>query len=94
MSQFLTRIFQFLFFVLFAAILGTGFAICYPKYRQMVGLNADKANKYLLIEAKKAEIADLRDRQRRFNTDREFVENLARANRYLYPGELVFEFGD
>ncbi len=94
MSQFLTRIFQFLFFVLFATILGTGFAICYPRYRHMVGLNADKARIHVQIEAKKAEIADLRDRQRRFNTDREFVESLARANRYLYPGELVFEFND
>lgn len=94
MSQFLTRIFQFLFFVLFAAILGTGFAICYPKYRQMVGLNEVKARIHVQIEAKKAEVADLRDRQHRFYKDREFVENLARVNRYLYPGELVFEFND
>ena len=37
---------------------------------------------------------DFREKQRRFNTDREFVESLARQNRRVYPGELVFIFDE
>jgi ABC-type amino acid transport substrate-binding protein len=46
------------------------------------------------IEEKKAEIAAIREKQRRFNSDREFVEALARQNRRVYPGELVFIFDE
>ena len=47
-----------------------------------------------MIEAKKAEIAELKDQQRRLSADRGFVEKLARRNRRVYPGELVFIFDD
>ena len=30
----------------------------------------------------------------RFRTDSEFVENIARQNRRVFPGELVFKFED
>ena len=43
--------------------------------------------------ARQAEIDAMRENQRRFNTDREFVEMLARKNHRLFPGEVVFVFG-
>ena len=46
------------------------------------------------VAAKKAEIAELKDQQRRLSADRGFVEKLARRNRRVYPGELVFIFDD
>ena len=46
------------------------------------------------IDEKRAEIAEIKTKQNRFNTDREFVETLARQNRRVFPGELVFVFDD
>lgn len=94
MGNIIAKAFQFLFLALFVAILGMGVVISYPKYRQRQGLCAEKERRMQRIEAKRAEIAEVRDRQRRFNSDREFVEDIARRNHYLYPGELVFEFGN
>ena len=90
----LDRIFQLLFFVLFCSIVVTGVMISLPKYRQATGLREEHARILKQIEEKKAEIAAIHDKQRRFNTDREFIETLARQNRRVYPGELVFIFDD
>ena len=68
--------------------------ITYPKYHQALGLEKERARILQLIEDKKVEIASIRERQRRFNTDREFVEMLARQNRRVYPDEIVFVFED
>ncbi len=94
MNKFVDRLFQLLFFSIFCCIVVTGVVISYPKYRQAKGLNAEHARILKQIEEKKAEIAAIREKQRRFNTDREFVETLARQNRRVYPGELVFIFDD
>jgi len=94
MKKLVDRLFQLLFFAVFCCIVATGVVISYPKYRQAQGLNAEHARILKQIEEKKAEIAAIREKQRRFNTDREFVEALARQNRRVYPGELVFIFDD
>ena len=88
------KLFRILFIAMFVAIVVTGVVLSYPKYRQQQGLSAEKERILRRIEDKKAEIADFKEKQRRFNTDREFVENLARRNRRVYPGELVFIFDD
>lgn len=44
------------------------------------------------IEAKKQDIAKIVDCQRRFKSDSDFVERIARQNRRVFPGELVFIF--
>ena len=88
------RVFQLLFFVLFCSIVVTGFMISLPKYRHAAGLREQHASILKQIEEKKAEISAIHDKRRRFNTDREFVETLARQNRRVYPGELVFIFDD
>ena len=92
MGSVFSKIFQFFFFAVFIAIVAFGFLASFPKYRRMQSLNAEKARYMQRIEAKKLEIAAVREKQRRFNTDPEFVESLARSSRRLYPGELVFVF--
>ena len=44
------------------------------------------------IDMKKREIEMLKDYQRRFQTDSDFVEMIARENHRVFPGELVFTF--
>lgn len=94
MSSIFEKLFHVLFFASFAAIVATGVVLAYPKYQTSRGLAEEKARLMRRIEAKKAEIAEFKAKQRRFNTDREFVENLARRSKRVYPGELVFIFDD
>lgn len=86
------KLFQGLFFVIFGAIVVTGLTITLPKYRDATGLEQKKAELQRRIDLKTQEIASVRDKQNRFTTDREFVESLARENRCVFPGELVFQF--
>ena len=92
MSNLIDKLFQGLFFVIFGAIVVTGLMITYPKYRQATGLEQSKAELERRINLKNEEIASVRDKQNRFRTDREFVEGIARENRRVFPGELVFVF--
>ena len=94
MDKWLDRLFKLFFFAAFVAIVVTGVTISYPKYRQAKDLRTEHARILKQIDEKKAEIAAIREKQRRFNTDREFVESLARQNRRVYPGELVFIFDE
>ena len=68
--------------------------IAVPKYRQATGLEQTKAELQRRIDLKNDEIAAIREKQNRFRTDREFVESIARENRCVFPGELVFEFAN
>ena len=92
MSNLIDKLFQGLFFVIFDAIVVTGLMITLPKYRQAAGLEQEKAELDRRIDLKNQEIAAVREKQNRFRTDREFVEGLARENRRVFPGELVFQF--
>lgn len=94
MNKLFDRLFQLLFVCAFFCLVGAGVMITYPKYHQALGLEKERARLMRQIEDKKMEIASVRERQRRFNTDREFVETLARQNRRVYPGEIVFVFED
>ena len=92
MGKFLDKICQLLFFLAFAAVIVMGVVLSYPKYRQAQGLCRERDQIRRRIEEKSREIAAIRDRQRRFTTDREFVESLARENRRVFPNEIVFVF--
>lgn len=94
MNNLIDKLFQGLFFAVFAAIVATGLMIAVPKYRQATGLEQTKAELQRRIDLKNDEIAAIREKQNRFRTDREFVESLARENRCVFPGELVFEFAN
>lgn len=79
---------------LMAIVVGGGIAMAYPSYKRGQSLKAQEAELDARIEAKKAEIARLCENQRRFNADPDFVEVIARQNRRVFPGELVFIFDD
>lgn len=73
-------------------IIGGGLVMVYPTYRRGQSLKAQDAELRAKIEAKKREIAVLEENQRRFREDADFVESIARQNRRVFPGELVFVF--
>ena len=92
MGKIWDKICQLFFIIAFAAVIVGGGMLSYPKYRQAQGLCHERDQILRRIEEKQHEIAMLRDRQRRFTTDREFVETLARENRRVFPNEIVFVF--
>ena len=94
MSKLVDKLSRVIFIALIAGIVAAGAVASYPRYRRMQGLADEKARVLKLIEEKKAEIAELKERQQRFSSDRGFVEKLARRNHRVYPGELVFIFDD
>jgi len=80
--------------ILLAFIIVGGTALAYPTWRRGQSLKRQEAELRVLIEKKKREIAQLAENQRRFKTDPEFVEMIARQNKRVFPGELVFIFED
>ena len=76
-------------FFIVAVFVGA-FIVVRPKILQAEDLAAERDR----IDEKRAAIQEIKDKQNRFNTDREFVESLARQNRRVFPGELVFVFDD
>ena len=94
MSKLADKLSRFVFFALFIAIVVGGAMFSIPRYKRMQALAHEKARYLQLVEEKKAEIAELKEQQRRYSSDRGFVEKLARRNRRVYPGELVFIFDD
>ena len=75
-------------------IIGGGLFMAYPSFRRGQALKRQDAELQDRIDAKKREIAALIENQRRFKTDADFVETIARQNRRVFPGELVFIFED
>ena len=77
--------------ILVLVVIG-GLVMIYPNYRRSESLKRQNAELQETIDRKKREIAHLEENQRRFRTDSDFVEMIARQNRRLFPGELVFTF--
>ena len=82
------------FFLAFVGIVVAGTREVYPRFQQAQRLNEKRDGILHRIEDKKREIADLKSRQQRFNSDRAFVESLARKNRCVRPNEILFVFQD
>ena len=80
--------------MLVATVFVGGLLIAWPTYRRGQDLRRTDANLTARIEAKRAEIAKLINNQRRFRTDPDFVEHIARQNHRVFPGELVFMFDE
>ena len=89
-----TKFVRLVTLVLLLAVVVGGLFFLWPTYRRSSQLRAQVSELDAEIAAKRAEIAELKDRQLRFKTDRDFVENVARQNRRVYPGELVFVFSE
>lgn len=79
---------------LLVVIVVGGLVMVYPSYLRSQDLKAQNAELQAKIDGKKREIAQLVENQRRFRTDADFVESIARQNRRVFPGELVFVFGN
>ena len=94
MNKYLANSCKILFVVAFVTIVAATVVIAYPKYRHARDLMMEKERIMRRIDEKRAEIAEIKTKQNRFNTDREFVETLARQNHRVFPGELVFVFDD
>lgn len=79
-------------FMLVILVVGAFFA--WPEYMRGKALARQSAELDRQIAAKQREIAKLEENQRRFNCDRDFVEHIARQHRRVFPGEIIFVFGE
>jgi len=86
------RAIRYLTYFVLIMIVVVGVAMMYPDYRRSESLKRQNAELQEQIERRKKEIARLMENQRRFRTDSDFVEKIARQNRRVFPGELVFIF--
>lgn len=73
-------------------VLVGGVMTVWPKLSRVRGLEKQRQQVLAEIEAKNREIAQLRENQRRFREDPDFVEAIARQNHRVFPGEVVFVF--
>lgn len=79
---------------LVAVIFVGGLLLVWPNYQRGRALRAQNAELAAQIDRKRLEISDLIENQKRFKTDSDFLEQIARQNHRVYPGELVFIFED
>ena len=83
---------KYLTYFVLILIVVVGGAMMYPDYRRSESLKRQNADLQAQIDSRKKEIARLMENQRRFRTDADFVEKIARQNHRVFPGELVFIF--
>lgn len=88
------KVFHVFTLSILALIAVIGGATAYPQWRRSQMLRREQAEVRDRIETVKKEISQLTENQRRFRVDPDFVESVARRNRRVYPGELVFTFDD
>ena len=73
-------------------VLVAGAMTIVPKYYQMKGLDQQRNELMRRVDYKSYQLKLLKDKQQRFKTDPEYVERVARMNRRVREGELVFVF--
>ena len=88
------RLFRAFTISLALVILVGGLVAVWPTYMRSRALSRQQADLSARIEEKKLRIAELQELQRRFQTDSDLVEAIARRNGRIFPGELVFIFDD
>ena len=88
------RIFSWIATVLFFGIIVTGVCFLIPTFQRGSSLKSQERELDRRLADKREEIRVLAENQRRFRVDRDFVELIARQNRRVFPGELVFVFED
>ena len=92
MNVLLTIITKTTLVVAFVLVVTAGVVMITPKFSQMRGLERERNELLRRIDHKNYEIKVLKDKQQRFKTEPEFVEHIARQNKRVRPGELVFVF--
>ncbi len=65
-----------------------------PQYKRQTMLKEQDAERDARIRETERLTAEKRDLERRFNTDPECVQSVARENRLYHPREVVFLFND
>ncbi|MBQ3315608.1 MAG: septum formation initiator family protein [Kiritimatiellae bacterium] len=86
---------RFMFYftlAMIAVIVVGGLILVFPSYSRGRELRRQELQLRAQIAEKKREIAQLAENQRRFKADPDFVESIARQNRRVFPGEIVFIF--
>ncbi|MEI7899301.1 MAG: septum formation initiator family protein [bacterium] len=73
-------------------VVAAGLFLLPPKISQMSHLEHQRNELLRKIDHKNNEIKLLKEKQQRFKADPEFVEHIARQNKRVRPGELVFIF--
>ena len=86
------RAVRYLTYFVLVLIVVVGTLMMYPDYRRSESLKKQNEELREQIESHKREIGRLVENQHRFRTDADFVEQIARQNHRVYPGELVFIF--
>ncbi len=76
----------------FLCVVVAGLVIIPPKLAQLRRLEQQRNEMLRRIDHKNNEIKVLIDKQQRFKAEPEFVEHIARENKRVRPGELVFVF--
>jgi Tfp pilus assembly protein PilO len=79
-------------FVALVIVVAGGLFILPPKVSQMRRLEQQRNELTRKNEFKTREIEVIKNKQRRFACDPEFVEYVARQNKRVRPNELVFVF--
>ncbi|HBJ59957.1 MAG TPA: hypothetical protein DDY72_05950 [Verrucomicrobia bacterium] len=78
--------------LILSAVCGGGVVI-YPLYQRSCALKNQELELTAHIAERDREIAALVEKRRRFKSDRDFVESIARKRAHrVFPGELVFIF--
>lgn len=91
-SDFKDRIFNWSARVILLGVIVGGACFLWPTYQRERSLRGQEAELDQRLAEKRAEIRKLSENQRRFKTDRDFVELIARQKNRVFPGELVFVF--
>ena len=91
-SDFKDKVFIWASRVILLGVVIGGVSFLFPKYTRERSLRRQESELDQRIAEKRAEISKLSENQRRFKSDRDFVELIARQNRRVFPGELVFVF--
>ena len=86
------KVVRYLTYLVLLLIAVGGVMMMYPDYRRSESLKRQNAELQEQIDRRKREIEQLIENQRRFKTDADFVERIARQNHRVFPGELVFQF--
>ena len=80
--------------ILMVSIILGGIIFAWPVFQRRQSLLKQEREWTRKIAEKNREIAQINENQHRFKTDPDFVEQIARQNRRVFPGELVFVFDE
>lgn len=86
------RAYNMLVVAVILVICAGGLMKAWPAWKQYRMLQSQIAEREEKIADLTRATAEFNDKQRRFQSDTEFVESIARQNNRVYPGELVFLF--